>query len=284
MIGKQYSFEQQIKELREREKELKCIYRVEEVLNKKLPIDDFFSELLKRIPNGWQYPEACRVKITFEDRKYKEANWEETTWVQSAPIVIDDHAAGKIEVFYTMPRKMIIDSPFLPQEQKLLNTIAKRIGDYLFDLRLENSIRLLQEEKHSDEKDQGNILTGSYSIHWQWRKEISKVIAEKLDFEKFAIKGFYLIGSTKTAEAGPGSDIDLLIHIEGQSPSPELIAWFEGWSFCLSEMNFEKTGYKSNGLLDVHYITDDDIKQKTSYAVMIGSLYNRALPVKVIKE
>jgi hypothetical protein len=284
MLGKQYSFQQTILELREREKELKCIYRVEESVNKKLPVADFLFDLLKRIPNGWQYPEICRVKITFEGKVYKEPHWNETEWKQEAPIIIDEQVLGKIEVYYVEFKKLHRDSQFLPQEQKLLHTIASRVSDYIFDRRLENTIQILQQEIDSQDNAPENILSSSSDIHWQWRKKMAELIAEKMDFDRFGVKGVYLIGSTKTAEAGPASDIDLLIHIPemGESTSA-LKAWLEGWSFCLSEMNYQKTGFISNGLLDIHIITDEDIRQKTSYAVMIGSLDNSARPVKVIK-
>ena len=34
--------------------------------------------------------------------------------------------------------------------------------------------------------------------------------------------------------------------------------WLEGWSLCLSEMNYLRTGYKTEGLLDVKIVTDAD--------------------------
>jgi len=48
-------------------------------------------------------------------------------------------------------------------------------------------------------------------------------------------------------------------------------------------MNYSKTGYKSDGLIDLHIITDQDIKNKTSFAVMIGSVYNSARLLKTKK-
>ncbi|MCB2218810.1 MAG: nucleotidyltransferase domain-containing protein [Bacteroidetes bacterium] len=285
MLGKQYSFQQTILELREREKELKCIYRVEESVNKKLPVEDFLFDLLKRIPNGWQYPEICRVKITFEGNVYKEPHWEESEWKQEAPIIIDEQVLGKIEVYYIDFKKLHRDSQFLPQEQKLLHTIANRVSDYIFDRRLDNTIRILQQEIDSQDKAPQNILSASSDIHWQWRKKMAGLIANKMDFDRFGVKGVYLIGSTKTTEAGPASDIDLLIYIpELHESIPILKAWLEGWSLCLSEMNYQKTGFTSEGLLDVHFVTDEDIRNKTSYAVMIGSIENSAHPIKVIKN
>ena len=68
MIGKEYTFQQKIEELKEREKELKSLYKLEEIINLDLPLDDFFMQIIKRMPSGWQYPDICRIKITFEER------------------------------------------------------------------------------------------------------------------------------------------------------------------------------------------------------------------------
>ncbi|MFA6736760.1 MAG: hypothetical protein WCR87_07565, partial [Saccharofermentanales bacterium] len=61
----------------------------------------------------------------------------------------------------------------------------------------------------------------------------------------------------------------------------ELDLWLKGWSSALAEMNYLKTGYKTGGLLDVHYITDKDIEERTSFAVKLGSVYDPAYPLKV---
>ena len=108
-------------------------------------------------------------------------------------------------------------------------------------------------------------------------------IAARLDPQRFGVKGFYLIGSTKNATAGAASDIDLLLHFGGtEEQRKELTLWLEGWSSCLAEMNFLRTGYRCDGLIDVHLVTDADIGSKSSYAVKIGATTDaaRELPMK----
>ena len=107
-------------------------------------------------------------------------------------------------------------------------------------------------------------------------------IASAVDPNRFGVKAIYVFGSTKNATAGPGSDIDLLVHFQGTPEQRhELLGWLEGWSLCLAEMNFQRTGYRTDGLLDVHIVTDDDIAKKTSYAVKIGAATDpaRLLPI-----
>lgn len=116
---------------------------------------------------------------------------------------------------------------------------------------------------------------------WRWRFYMAERVAERMDLQRFGVKSIYLIGSTNNGTAGPGSDIDLLIHFQGsQFQQDELLKWLEGWSHCLAEMNYLETGYSSEGLLDVHIITDEDIERKTSFAVKIGSVTEPAYQLK----
>jgi pyruvate,water dikinase len=113
--------------------------------------------------------------------------------------------------------------------------------------------------------------------HWRWRFRMAQKIASELEPQKFGVKAFYLIGSTKNATAGPASDIDILLHFQGtEQQESDLLLWLEGWSRCLSEINFLRTGYETDGLLDVHLVTDKDISEKSSYAVKIDAVTDPA--------
>jgi len=117
---------------------------------------------------------------------------------------------------------------------------------------------------------------------WKWRHYMAEKIAFKLDLEAYSIKGIYLFGSTCSCTARLNSDIDLLIHFDGtEIQKQELTVLLKGWSLALSEINYLKTGYQSDGLLDIHYITDRDIENKDSYATKINSVYDPALPLRL---
>jgi Nucleotidyltransferase domain len=276
MIFDASDYEEKILLLKEREKELKCLYNVNGIINENLPVDEFLMEIVKHIWGGWQYPVILKVKIQYENKIYKEDDWTETEWVQSADIVIDDKVFGKIEVFYTQFRKLVGDSQFLPEEQKLLNTIATNISTYIFNKKLLKTIETFEWENDEDVRksdDSSCLLPVQPDVHWRWRNEMVCKIAEKLDFENFGVEAMYLIGSTKNATSGPASDIDILLHFRGNRyQEKELRAWFNGWSLCLSEINYMKTGYRSDGLIDLHLVTDKDIENRNSYASMIGSV------------
>jgi hypothetical protein len=121
--------------------------------------------------------------------------------------------------------------------------------------------------------------------NWQWRYQMAEHIASRLDPERFGVKGMYVFGSTKNASAGAASDINLLIHIDGNKKQREMLEnWLEGWSLSLGQINYLRTGYKSDGLLDVHFVTDKDINEKSSYAVKIGATTDPARPLPLGKQ
>jgi len=113
--------------------------------------------------------------------------------------------------------------------------------------------------------------------YWLWRKQMAGRIASDIDHKALGVEAMYLIGSVKNAIAGPASDIDLLIHFNGSKKlRQELLTWLDGWSRCLDEVNYLKTGYRSDGLLDVHIVTDQDIAKRSSFSVKIGAVTDAA--------
>jgi predicted nucleotidyltransferase len=113
--------------------------------------------------------------------------------------------------------------------------------------------------------------------HWRWRMEMARNIAKHLGPKRFGVKAIYVFGSAKNASAAPGSDLDLIVHFAGtEKQRADLQTWFEGWSLSLAESNYLRTGYRSRGLLDVHYITDEDIANQTSYAAKISAVTDAA--------
>lgn len=137
-----------------------------------------------------------------------------------------------------------------------------------------------------DEGGQEVQVSGRYPRqpveYWQWRLRMAERVAADLDAERFGVVALYVFGSTKNATAGPASDINLLVHFRGSwEQRLALVNWMEGWGRCLSEMNYLRTGYRTENLLDVHLVTDEDIANQTGYAAKIGAVTDpaRELPL-----
>ncbi|HRZ21572.1 MAG TPA: nucleotidyltransferase domain-containing protein [Bacteroidales bacterium] len=114
---------------------------------------------------------------------------------------------------------------------------------------------------------------------------MAQLIADKMDLDRFGVKAVYVLGSTKNATAGWGSDIDLMIHVEDNLDKIEkLKSWIEGWSYCLDEFNHFLTGQRTGvGLIDLHLITDQDVREKTSFAVKINAVDDPARALRIRK-
>lgn len=139
---------------------------------------------------------------------------------------------------------------------------------------------LAQSKRRTDEPEEesGYAPEPESDEHWRWRMRMAESIARRLDPHKFGVKAFYVFGSTKNGTAGLASDIDLLIHFSGDEEQKKLLEqWLKGWSLCLDELNYLRTGYRSQGLLDVHLITDEDIARRSSFAAKIGVVTDAAL-------
>ncbi len=104
--------------------------------------------------------------------------------------------------------------------------------------------------------------------HSEWRVFMAERIAMEMDYSLFGVKTVYLIGSVESREAGPGSDIDLVFHIGRITEKTRLLhLWLDGWNKSLALQNYFRTGYLADGLLDVHIVTDRDVREGDSFAV-----------------
>ncbi|MGE5236182.1 MAG: PEP/pyruvate-binding domain-containing protein [Acidobacteriota bacterium] len=154
----------------------------------------------------------------------------------------------------------------------------------LMNAELDSAIGMLVEPGRPPDEpaDETSVVDGSAENHWRWRLRMAERIAGQLDAARFGVAAMYVIGSAKNATAGPASDIDLLVHVRGSDEQlRDLRLWLEGWSLCLDEMNYLRTGYRSGGLLDVHVLTDIDVEARSSYAVKIGAVTDAAWELAV---
>jgi pyruvate, water dikinase len=213
--------------------------------------------------------------------------------IRYLPLYPDDPQTVFKEAF--LKRSANLLSQLLPDFEKLGDVLhvvdvpgstGGQVLRVLMNAELEQAVAFLAppSQKATQQLDaERGTFERSSEEHWRWRFRMALRIAAQLNPEKFGVKAFYLIGSTKNATAGPASDIDIMLHFVGtDEQSKELLLWLEGWSCCLSELNFLRTGYRTDGLLDVHLITDTDIREGSSYAIKINAITDaaRRLPMR----
>jgi signal transduction histidine kinase len=116
-------------ELKERVKELNCLYTISAIIETKgATLDEILQRTVDIIPDAWQYPDITSGRIILNDRVFTSRNFEKTKWKQSQNIIVHGSPAGSLEVFYHEKRPKADEGPFLKEERTLINGIAERMG------------------------------------------------------------------------------------------------------------------------------------------------------------
>jgi hypothetical protein len=115
--------------------------------------------------------------------------------------------------------------------------------------------------------------------HSCWRLRMAEQIALHCEAERWGVKAMSIFGSAVSGTAGPDSKIHLLVHFQGRPQQrKELEIWLRGWSLALAEANHLRTGVRAESLLDIHFVGDDKVVDKSSAAATVN------LPAEAIKE
>lgn len=116
--------------LRERIKELNCLYGISQ-LAERYPhsLDALLRELVRYLPYAWQFPEITRARIVFRGNTYATEGFTESAWLQSSQIHLSQEVVGEVTVVYVEERPFFSDEgPFLEEERALLDAVAAQIG------------------------------------------------------------------------------------------------------------------------------------------------------------
>ncbi|MCP3925199.1 MAG: PAS domain S-box protein [Desulfobacterales bacterium] len=168
-------------ELRERNKELNCLFKISKIVqNEKLTNDDILHDIVKNIPPSWQYPEFTCARITLKDHVYHTENFTESPWKQSADIIIEKNNTGIIEVYYLKEFPQKDEGPFLKEERCLINTIAEMTAEFCM---LSNSSVALQQSEERYRILAEHTAEGVIVIQKNKLVYVNKLFTEMLEYE-----------------------------------------------------------------------------------------------------
>ena len=138
--------------LNERIKELTCLYGIAQFSDKnELSLDEILRKIVEILPSAWQFPEIANARIALDQNLYVSDHFELSEIKQSAHLFVDGVNRGFLEVNYPTDKISSHENPFLPEEEDLINTIAREIS-VLVEKRQteEEKAKLHNQLRHAD--------------------------------------------------------------------------------------------------------------------------------------
>jgi two-component system NtrC family sensor kinase len=138
--------------LRERVKELTCLYEIAQLSkNPQLSIEELLARIVRALPPAYQYPELAVATISLDGRRFSHPEYRESRFRQSSPILIGGRERGEVEVRYLREQFEFGEDPFLEEEQNLLDGVAKQIALIVEGRKAEQERGQLREQlRHAD--------------------------------------------------------------------------------------------------------------------------------------
>ena len=157
-------------DLVERMKELRCLYGITYLVEKKDSVlDDILQGVVELIPPAWQYPQETCACIRLKKQIFQTENFQETEWQQLEIIKVSGKNIGSVEVYYLQEKPHSYEGPFLREERDLIHGIAERLGHIVESKIAENNLQ--------------TAYTREIILHEQLRTEMQS----RIDFTRLLI-------------------------------------------------------------------------------------------------
>jgi two-component system NtrC family sensor kinase len=138
--------------LRERVKELTCLYSIAQVVERRGPsLGRILQGIAGLLPPAWQYPEVAAGRIILDGHAYSTPGFREDGQEQIADIVVKGERRGVVEVVYVERKPELDEGPFLREERNLIDTIARQVALIVERREAEEERTKMEEQlRHAD--------------------------------------------------------------------------------------------------------------------------------------
>jgi two-component system, NtrC family, sensor kinase len=138
--------------LRERVKELTCLYGIAQIAERpNVTLDQMLQSIVELLPPAWLHPDIAVARIIVDGHAYTTAGFQSGKHKQAAEIAVHGDPRGVIEVVYTEEKPELDEGPFLKEERSLIETIAKELALIIERKKAEEDKTKLEEQlRHAD--------------------------------------------------------------------------------------------------------------------------------------
>ena len=196
--------------LGERSKELHCLYDISRLFSQRsIGLEALLKEIVKFIPNAWQFPERTSVRISYGGQEYRSRNYSPGSRSLTETIELKKRKCGFIEITSLDEGSHVSRTVFLVEEKKLLKAIADLLGSII------------------EKKEAGMVLKQTtnelrkQAVELEHKNIALTEVVEQIEIEKSKLKGdistniselvFPILEKLRLTEA-PSEYLDLLEH------------------------------------------------------------------------
>jgi signal transduction histidine kinase len=139
-------------ELRERVKEMTCLYGIAKLQEQEdASLNKILQGIVKILPPAWLYPGIASARIILDGQSYETSHFRGSIHRQNAEIVVDGQQRGIVEVVYSEKKPELDEGPFLKEERNLIDTVAREIALVIERKQTERDKEKLQDQlRHAD--------------------------------------------------------------------------------------------------------------------------------------
>jgi PAS domain S-box-containing protein len=155
-------------DLRERIKELRCLYEVLRLTqDQDKSIEDICTGIARILPNSLLHSDVAVARVVLENNEYSTEHWRQPRSRFSFDIMVENARVGFVEVGYTEEQENaeVSNNPFLDEEVEMVKAVATHVGRMLESRRLASRITRIERLKAIGEltggiaHDFNNLLT-----------------------------------------------------------------------------------------------------------------------------
>lgn len=207
----QQALEQHEEALRERIKELGCLYTVSEYLeSRSTSWKETLQNIVDAVPGGLRRPESTCAKLTVDRIAVTSEPFQETPRQLASDVVVDGETIGRLVVCCDETVPDGDDGPFLTEERNLIDDLTRRIAQSI-------STRRFQQELDTNRRRFRDFAEAASDWLWEMDENLRFTYFSDRIQEVMGQSAEHWIGRTRrelTAEQNTAADPKWVAHLD----------------------------------------------------------------------